>query len=135
MDNHIKILAILHIIYGALKAIFGILIYFFARVLSIALIQLQSRGELSGFNGLDVEGLIYCFASVVSLILIILGVAGIISGWGLLTRQSWARIMVVIVGILNLIKIPFGTALGIYTLWVYFRTEPKKTIPTPTAEV
>ena len=126
MENHIKILAILHIIYGALKAICGLLVYFFARIIGIALIQLQHRGELSGFNGLDIQSLIYGLATVISLVLIILGIAGIISGWGLLARKSWGRIMILIVGILSLIKIPFGTALGIYTLWVYFKSEPKK---------
>jgi hypothetical protein len=38
--------------------------------------------------------------------------------WGLLERQPWARILGIVVGFLALIRFPFGTALGIYTLWV-----------------
>lgn len=38
--------------------------------------------------------------------------------WGLLERQSWARVLGLVLGILALLRFPFGTALGIYTLWV-----------------
>jgi hypothetical protein len=44
--------------------------------------------------------------------------AGVVAGWGLLERQSWARTLVLVMGCLALIDPPFGTALGIYTLWV-----------------
>lgn len=43
---------------------------------------------------------------------------GGIVGWGLLSRQSWGRMLALVVGCLNLLDFPFGTALGIYTLWV-----------------
>ena len=42
----------------------------------------------------------------------------LVAAWGLLERQSWGRIAGIVAGILALIRIPFGTALGIYTLWV-----------------
>jgi zinc ribbon protein len=45
-------------------------------------------------------------------------IAGFITGWGLLDRQPWARMLAIVMGFLNLLHIPFGTALGIYTLWV-----------------
>jgi hypothetical protein len=42
----------------------------------------------------------------------------LIAGYGLLNRRPWGRIVAIIAAILALIKFPFGTALGIYTLWV-----------------
>ncbi len=45
-------------------------------------------------------------------------VLGIITGWGLLQRQSWARMLAIVFGCVSLLDIPLGTALGIYTLWV-----------------
>ena len=45
-------------------------------------------------------------------------VLGLIAGWGLLDRQPWARMLAIVMGVINLIHLPFGTALGIYTLWV-----------------
>jgi hypothetical protein len=40
------------------------------------------------------------------------------AGFGLLNRRPWGRIVAIIAAILALLKFPFGTALGIYTLWV-----------------
>ena len=39
---------------------------------------------------------------------------GLLVGIGLLRRDRWARPLALVVGILMLLKIPFGTALGIY---------------------
>jgi hypothetical protein len=46
------------------------------------------------------------------------GVAYIVLAWGLFQRQPWARVLGLVLGILSLLRPPFGTALGIYTLWV-----------------
>jgi hypothetical protein len=54
----------------------------------------------------------------VSGVFLITGVAGLIAGWGLMERQGWARILAIVMAFLSLIHVPFGTALGIYTLWV-----------------
>jgi len=42
----------------------------------------------------------------------------LLTGYALLTRQPWGRIFAIVFGILALIHLPLGTALGIYTLWV-----------------
>lgn len=41
-----------------------------------------------------------------------------VAGWGLLQHAGWGRILAIIVAILNILKFPFGTALGIFTLVV-----------------
>jgi hypothetical protein len=46
------------------------------------------------------------------------GILGLIAGWGLLERRPWARMLAIILGCFHLVNPPFGTALGIYTLWV-----------------
>ena len=47
-----------------------------------------------------------------------LALLGLIAAWGLLQRESWGRVLALIVGVVALLSLPFGTALGIYTLWV-----------------
>ena len=42
----------------------------------------------------------------------------VVAGYGLYHRASWGRIVAIIVAILNLIRFPLGTALGIWTLVV-----------------
>jgi hypothetical protein len=46
-----------------------------------------------------------------------LAVPGLLAGWGLLTHKPWARILAIVVGMLGLINVPVGTAIGLYTLW------------------
>ena len=42
---------------------------------------------------------------------------GIIAGWGLLNYRPWARILAIIVSVLDIWSIPFGTALAIFALY------------------
>jgi hypothetical protein len=50
--------------------------------------------------------------------LAVFGAIHLLLAWGLYERQPWARMLGIVVACLALIRIPFGTALGIYTLWV-----------------
>jgi hypothetical protein len=54
------------------------------------------------------------------------GVIGIIAAWGLFQRLRWARVLTLIIAFLSLIHIPFGTALGIYTIWVLFPAQSRE---------
>jgi hypothetical protein len=54
----------------------------------------------------------------VAVALILGALLGLLAGVGLLQRQSWARMLAIVVGVVGLVDMPFGTALGIYTLWV-----------------
>jgi hypothetical protein len=38
------------------------------------------------------------------------------AGWGLMERTPWGRIVAIVAAVLSLVKFPFGTALGIWTL-------------------
>ena len=42
----------------------------------------------------------------------------LVAGWGLLERAEWGRILAIVVAFLSLLKFPFGTVLGIWTLVV-----------------
>jgi hypothetical protein len=51
----------------------------------------------------------------------VLGLPGLLAGYGLLKRKKWGQILGIVVGILSLLNIPLGTALGAYTLFVLFQ--------------
>ena len=59
----------------------------------------------------------------VGLMLLGMSVLSLMAGWGLLERQPWARMLAIVLGVIHLINIPFGTALGGYTLWVLLPAE------------
>lgn len=50
--------------------------------------------------------------------LIVRCLLAVAAGWGLLEHASWGRVVAIIAAILSLIKFPFGTAMGIWTLVV-----------------
>jgi fructose-specific phosphotransferase system IIC component len=52
-------------------------------------------------------------------------IANFVAGVWVLQYKNWARILAIILAILNLILFPIGTILGIYTLWVLFNDETK----------
>ena len=53
-----------------------------------------------------------------SLGVVLVGVLHLVLAWGLFEREPWARFFGLALGFLALLHFPFGTALGIYTLWV-----------------
>ena len=59
----------------------------------------------------------------VGVLLVVLGLPGMAAGYGLLKRRSWARGLAVAVGVLNLVNVPIGTLIGIYTLVVLMQDE------------
>jgi hypothetical protein len=56
--------------------------------------------------------------SVIGILLLVKAGLGIGAGWGIMQREGWARVLAIVLGVISLFSIPFGTALGIYTLWV-----------------
>jgi len=117
MQTHVKVLAVLHIVFGALGVLVGLGIFvFFGGV--AGLVQMDNDPDAA-----FVVPMMGAIGGFVLLVLLILSVPGIIAGVGLLSYQPWARILTIVLSILDLISIPFGTALGIYGLWVLFNTE------------
>ena len=40
----------------------------------------------------------------------------LVAGWGLMERSDWGRIVAIVAAFLSVLKFPFGTAMGIWTL-------------------
>jgi hypothetical protein len=112
MKDHVKVIGILWVVFGAFwlcLAVFALLVF-----LGVAMIP---NVETITPNLLRVIGI------AVSMFLGILGLPQIIGGLGLLARREWARILVLVMAFLALLNVPFGTALGVYTMVVLFNPE------------
>jgi len=57
-------------------------------------------------------------AVIVGVFLLGIAVMDVVIGFGLWKLQNWARILTIVLSVLDLIHVPFGTALGVYGLWV-----------------
>lgn len=104
--GHIRLLGILWLALSAFRMLPGLFLFSMFR-----------HGGIS-FLPPDVPFFVHGILRLAGAFLLFTGVAGIIAGWGLLERQPWARMLAIVLGCFNLIDMPFGTALGIYTLWV-----------------
>jgi hypothetical protein len=72
----------------------------------------------AGFIPPDAPAFIVPLLRGIGMVLLCGAAIGLLAGWGLLEGQPWARMLAIVLGFISLLDIPFGTALGIYTLWV-----------------
>ncbi|HZQ71137.1 MAG TPA: zinc ribbon domain-containing protein [Terriglobales bacterium] len=108
LERHLRILGILWIVLGALFLLPSL---FLMGIGGIARVAIPFEPGLARTLGPFV---LFMMGGT----LLILGAGGILVGWGLMQHHSWARIAAIVLGVLALFHPPFGTALGIYTLWV-----------------
>jgi hypothetical protein len=52
-----------------------------------------------------------------------LSIIGLVGGIGLLVYKPWARYLVIVISALDCVNIPFGTAKGVYSIWVLIQDE------------
>jgi hypothetical protein len=71
----------------------------------------------------------------VPLLMASLTIPDFIAAFGLLARKHWARIMGIIVGILNLLAFPMGTVIGGYTIFVLMQDAATSYFASPPARV
>ena len=111
VQEHIHLLAILWYAISALTAVGGIVVLIVANTLFPHLHEMGAPQEVP-------TGFISSIVSVVGILILAKASFGFIAGWGLMKREPWARVLTLVLGFISLINIPFGTALGVYTLWV-----------------
>ncbi len=121
MTTHIKVLGVLYIalsVLGLLGALFLSLIF----------------GTASGIVGASAEPhdaaialpIIGLTGMMLVVFLLVLSLPGLIAGIGLLKFRPWARVLAIVVAVINLVHIPFGTIVGLYGLWVLFNKETER---------
>jgi hypothetical protein len=112
MKKHVTVVGAIHIGFGILGLI-GALAAFFA--LNFA------KGVVGGD---ELPSIVLGFLSVsVPLLIGFLSTLGLVGGLGLLSFQSWARYLVIVVAALGCLNIPIGTLKGVYSLWVLLQDE------------
>ena len=111
MAQHVKIVAILSIVFGVMLAVIGLLVF------GVIAGSGAASGDQQAFL---ITGTI---GSIVGGIFILMSLPALIAGIGLLKFRPWARLLTIVVAILSLLNFPFGTAYGVYALYVLFNVE------------
>jgi hypothetical protein len=120
METHVKVL-------GALQIAMGVMGLFGAVVLLLVFGVASSAVGLSG----DPEATIalpFIGITGVALVtlLVVLSLPSVIVGIGLIQLRPWARIAGIVLSILGMMMIPFGTILGVYGVWVLFSKDTER---------
>jgi hypothetical protein len=103
---------------GILWCVFGAYRLLSMLVAATVLHALAESGFAFAGMGPHLARTMHAFLPMLLLTTVVFSGAAILTGYALLTGRPWGRVLAIVVGILSLVKFPFGTALGIYTLWV-----------------
>ena len=120
MERHVKILAILSSLWGALAILVGLCML----VLSGGALAFLTtpQGEPVGLAA----GLTAGVFAIIGVFALLWGGAHVWSAVLLRRREPLGRILGLALALVNLLVLPFGTALGIYALWVLLTNEGRR---------
>lgn len=126
MQTHVKVLALLFIVFSAL----GVL---------AALALMAVFGGAAGIVGASADPgdaavalpIIGLTGTALVVFILVLSLPGLIAGFGLLSFKPWARILGIVLCAINLINIPFGTVFGAYGLWVLLNKDTERMFGAP----
>ena len=125
MATHVKVIAVLCLIFGA----FGVLLALFSSFIFSALAALVgSTNDPDASAGMAVLGLT---GITLTIVVLVFSIPYIICGWGLLKLRPWSRILGIILAAISLIRVPFGTIFGIYALIILFNKETEALFQKP----
>jgi hypothetical protein len=129
METHVKVLGALQIAFGAIGVLAAVMIVF---VFGGAAGIVGASGDPDASIAIPIIGLT---GMALVVFLLLTSLPSVIIGIGLLRHSPWARIGGIVLSIVSLIMIPFGTIVGVYGLWVLFSKDTERlfTAPAPLA--
>lgn len=124
MSSHVDLAGVLFIVWGLLTALVGLSTLALG-VGAVALLTSGSAGSNDGSRQLA-AGLTAAVFTTLALIAILWGAAHVAVGVPLRRRSPKARLVALMLGSVDLLLLPYGTALGAYTLWVLLNEGGKR---------
>jgi hypothetical protein len=118
VQRNLQILGILWCVFGAYRAIGGLIGIFAVRIMSERHFNRYGWTWQPDFHGPFGPHWMGAIIPFIATIAAIMAALAFLVGFSLLARKPWGRALAIVIAILSLLKFPIGTALGIYTLWV-----------------
>ncbi len=111
MEKHINVVAALQIGLSIFNLLIALIVFTVLKVVVGFVDEPQAGSILS------------IVADVLAIVFIIISVPGILAGIGLYKRKEWARILALVLSVIEIFSFPFGTVIGIYSIWVLIQPE------------
>jgi hypothetical protein len=127
MEKHIQLVGILNLVYRSI-AILGSLVLFVLAAGFVSFFEYLIRwGSIRPDEvPLEVLHIVPFLLAMIGAIVFIVSVIGIIGAIGVLKKKEWGRIVLLVISFFSLLRIPLGTLLGIYSIWVLLHSETVK---------
>jgi len=126
VSAHVDFVGILFVIWGILTALIGLSMLSLS-VCAVAILASANRGGPAGPGSTVVAaGLTAATFGTLAIVAIVWGAAHIAVGVPLRRRLPSARILALTLGAVDVVLLPYGTALGCYAMWVLLNEEGKK---------
>ena len=119
MDTHVDFVGVLFVVWGVLTALVGLS----TLALGVGAASLAASSNLAG--GHVAAGLTAAAFITIAVIAIVWGVGHVWLGVLLRRHHHHARLVALMVGSIDLLLLPYGTALGCYALWVLLNERAK----------
>jgi hypothetical protein len=127
MEKHISLVGILNIVYRALILLGAGVLFVLAASFGYLIDALVRWGSIEPdevpseiFN---ITPVILC---VIATIMVVVSVVAIIGAVGVMRKREWARVLLLVISFLGLVRVPLGTILGAYSIWVLLNDETIK---------
>src|SRR6185436_19155444 len=122
MSSHVDFVGVLFIVWGLLTTLVGVSTLALG-IGAVAMIASASRGGGAGGFAAGVTAAVF---TALAIIAILWGSAHVLVGVPLRRHRPWARLMALMLGSVDLVLLPYGTALGVYAIWVLLQEDGKK---------
>jgi hypothetical protein len=122
LKKHVRFLGWLHIALGIIDLCIGLMAF----------------GVLSGIGALSGDiasfGLLSLIGGFAGFFMLLMALPNFVCGLGLLRGWGgWVIVLAVILGLFNLMNVPIGTAIALYTFWIAWKLYNISGNPTATA--
>jgi hypothetical protein len=118
----VDFVGILFVVWGLLTTLVGVSTLALG-VGAVAVIASASRG---GGGGDVAAGVIAAAFTALAIIAIAWGAAHVVVGVPLRRHRPWSRLVALMLGAVDLLLLPYGTALGIYAIYVLLHEDGKR---------
>ena len=119
VQEHVHLLGILWLAMSAFNAVGGLILLVVGNTL------FQHLHEMGAPSNVP-TGFLTSIVSMLGIIVLAKAACGFGAGWGLLHRESWGRVVALVLAFISLFNIPFGTAIGVYTMWVLLPADSQR---------
>jgi hypothetical protein len=120
-NSHVDLVALLLILWGLLTTLIGLS----TLALGVGAVAIIASGAAER-GGQFAASLTAAAFTTLALIAILWGLAHVAVGFPLRRRRPWSRVLALTLGSMDLVLLPYGTALGCYALWALLRESGKR---------